>query len=352
MLRVKLPKDVLRLFPEWEYQCPTCGSYVETEISECPNCKTGFNDETWRVPPRFLKSPELMSDYAHKVLAPKLTDTQRKLLFRYFTEFFVDGFESGDFSQWTSSAVHGSDPEAVIEVVDSWSHHGSYSCHAHVSDLPGYTHATIRKSLPSSYTEVYVRAYVKVNSHQLTNNTNRGYWINPRNSSNGFLAWCGLRNVSGTVRFELMGRNGASYVSNYGSEVETGKTYCIEVHWTYGESATIELYVDGALDASLSGIDTTNFGLCNEVYTGITETYRGMDVNVDCVVVADTYIGPEATEQTRAFNLDAAFQKRDNTKSFALDAVFAYKVRLPELWLTENGKLVLNISKPYTWVGT
>jgi hypothetical protein len=39
-------------------------------------------------------------------------------------------------------------------------------------------------------------------------------------------------------------------------------------------------------------------------------------------------------------------------KAFGLDAIFAYKVRLPELWLDENGKMVLNLSKPYTWVGS
>jgi hypothetical protein len=168
--------------------------------------------------------------------------------------------------------------------------------------------------------------------------------------------------------------------------------------------------------------------------------------NIDCAVVADTYIGPETTEQTytktwttdalfkklgiaKALNVDVAFQKQniseifgldstfqksfaiqkqidvlfkkldiletfgidisflkrgvirsfavdlllkklDATKTFgvdvyfgpvgaeayaedfALDVIFAYKVRLPELLLDENGKIVLNISKPYTWVGT
>ena len=58
---------------------------------------------------------------------------------------------------------------------------------------------------------------------------------------------------------------------------------------------------------------------------------------------------------TKTFGLDAHFgqlEAETYAKNFALDIIFAYKVRLPELWLDENGKLVLNVSKPYTWVGT
>ena len=58
---------------------------------------------------------------------------------------------------------------------------------------------------------------------------------------------------------------------------------------------------------------------------------------------------------TKNFGLDVyfgPFEAETYAKTFALDAIFAYKVRLPELWLDENGKIVLNISKPYTWVGT
>ena len=60
-------------------------------------------------------------------------------------------------------------------------------------------------------------------------------------------------------------------------------------------------------------------------------------------------------DASNSFGLDVYFGSVDagtHTVSFGLDARFAYKVRLPELWLDENGKLVLNISKPYAWVGT
>ena len=94
MIPVKLPKEVLSLFPTWEYRCPCCSTYVESNISFCPNCKMPFDEKKWRVPPRFFKSHEAMSDYAHKVLAPKLSPIQRELLFKYFTELFSSGWEN------------------------------------------------------------------------------------------------------------------------------------------------------------------------------------------------------------------------------------------------------------------
>jgi hypothetical protein len=54
----------------------------------------------------------------------------------------------------------------------------------------------------------------------------------------------------------------------------------------------------------------------------------------------------------KTFGLDVYFgavETEANTKTFGLNVIFAYKVRLPELWLDENGKIVLNISKPYAW---
>ena len=58
---------------------------------------------------------------------------------------------------------------------------------------------------------------------------------------------------------------------------------------------------------------------------------------------------------TKNFRLDTYFgsgEAETYSKTFGVSVIFAYKVRLPELWLDENGKIVLNISKPYTWVGS
>jgi hypothetical protein len=60
-------------------------------------------------------------------------------------------------------------------------------------------------------------------------------------------------------------------------------------------------------------------------------------------------------DATKTFGLNTYFgttEAETYARTFGLDIIFAYKVRLPELWLDENGRIVLNISKPYTWVGT
>lgn len=125
MIPVKLPKEVLNLFPTWEYCCPNCNTYSESDKSFCPNCKAPFDEKKWRVPPRFLKSHDAMSEYAHKVLAPKLTPKQRELLFQYFTELFNDGFESGDFSAWTATSTTGVGSALIVEDVNP--HHVTYN---------------------------------------------------------------------------------------------------------------------------------------------------------------------------------------------------------------------------------
>jgi len=122
----KLPKEVLNLFPTWEYCCPDCGTYVDSDVVFCPNCKIVRNEGEWRVPPRFLKNPEAMSNYAHDVLAPKLTQEERGLLFQYFTEFLNSGWEDSGGSDLTDNG--------------KWSGSGSGS---------GNTHGGCRFSSPS-----------------------------------------------------------------------------------------------------------------------------------------------------------------------------------------------------------
>jgi len=60
-------------------------------------------------------------------------------------------------------------------------------------------------------------------------------------------------------------------------------------------------------------------------------------------------------DTSKTFGLDVYFglvAAETRGKTFGLDVIFAYKVKLPELWLDEEGKVVLNLSKPYTWVGS
>jgi hypothetical protein len=466
---VKLPKEVLNLFPTWEYRCPSCGTYAESNISFCPRCKTAFDEKRWRVPPRFLKSHEAMSEYAHKVLAPQLSPKQRDLLFQYFTELFSDGFESGDFSEWT-----GTDTKAGCSITAStdYAHHGSYSAEAYLDGNQVDDHAWVYKALSPANDDTYTRLYFYFPS--LPSGTSRGVHVveHETDSGSGYRGLVGILDDSGTTKLHVVIRfDEMEYrqFEEYSFSAETW--YCLELR-TKRETADgnddgiFQVWIDGELAYSLTEVGNYGQGNVDRVNVGghlwWTSPTVESTVYVDCVVVADTYIGEEEegatytkTWQTdvlfkklgiaktlnvdvafrkqnipKTFGLDSTFQKsfviqkqidalfkklgiletfgvdigflkRNVVKSFAVDArfgalitqtisrqidvlikkldaaktfgldvyfgpvesetyaksfglnvIFAYKVRLPELWLDENGKIVLNISKPYAWVGT
>jgi len=441
---VKLPKEVLNLFPTWEYRCPDCGTYVESNISFCPNCKTAFDEKSWRVPPRFLKSHEAMSEYAHKVLAPKLTPKQRERLFQYFTELFSDGFESGDFSAWDGTSV---DTGCSISVVDTQQHCGTYGAEAYLGGLNEFDYAYCYKNI-SATNPLYLRVYFRLN--ELPPSGKGANIIKIANQTNGDLAILEVHeDGAGGQNLRMRFYRGWTDSRSASISVSAGTWYYMELMAYINSSGEYKGYFEGEEKCSWSG-NNTGRGTPDQIQVGLVRDNQAdyeHTVWVDCVVVADTYIGPETTEQTytktwttdtlfkklgiaKALSVDTVFQKRnipktfglDSTfqksfvnqkqvdalfkkfhilksfavdvrfgalmtqtvsrqidvllkkldasktfgldayfgpveaqayaKTFALDVVFAYKVRLPELWLDENGKLVLNISKPYTWVGT
>jgi len=426
---VKLPKEVLNLFPTWEYRCLSCGTYVESNTSFCPKCKTAFDEKRWRVPPRFLKSREAMSEYAHKVLAPKLTPKQRELVFQYFTELFSDGFESGDFSAWTGTS--GS-PSITTDPV----HHGTYAMQVDAA----YEYV---KKILSEQSIIYYRFYFRItalSSMEIALVTTGSSTIGTLQILSG-----------GNIRYTYRNGSSTEYLPSYGgyaANLQTNTWYCLEIkHTIDGSNGEVQFWLDKTSCGSASGLDTDNYGNVTQVILGRYYGSGTCTVTADCVVVADTYIGPEEegatytkTWQTdtlfkklgitRTFGADSAFKKHDITKSlatdaafqksfitqklvdaffkrsdilksfavdvrfgalmtyttskqidallkklnltknfgldtcfgsveaetyaktFGLSAIFAYRVRLPELWLDETGKIVLNVSRPYTWVGT
>jgi hypothetical protein len=406
---VDVPKKVLDLFPSWEYRCPKCGVYVDSEVASCPQCEARFEVSKWRFPPRFLKSAEAMADYAHKVLAPRLKPEERRLLFEYFTEFFNDGFESGDFSQW--NGVSGG-----VVVQSNTKHHGSYA--AQLTDNGDGFYVT----LGSSYTELYARAY---------------FYFNTLPTAGQFSALFSFFK-DGLYRMRTGLLNNGGVLQVYMSDIQwltanyafnPLQWYCWEIKWD-SDSDEYGVFINGSQVLSSNASSSNDV---NRVNIGFSGYWTDQNLIVDCVVVADTPVGVESEQQaytktwatdslfkklgiTQAFSLDTALQKKgiqetfgvtshfskiDTTKSFAvdvtffrelvsrtvfsqidllikkfdattsfglnayfglaspetgsesfgLDAVFAYRVRLPELWLDQNGKLVLNISKPYAWVG-
>jgi hypothetical protein len=303
---IKLPKEVLDLFPLWEYCCPVCQTYVEPTVISCPKCLAVFSEEKWRVPPRFLKSRKAMSDYAHEVLAPKLTENQRTLLFKYFTDVFSDGFESGDFSAWTGT-VTSSGETCAVETVNP--HHGSYNARFGLDGSDYWEDAYVYKTFASSYGVLYARCYMRFENLR---DYTEVECLQLRNSVNGKIFAAGYQRWGGDPQWMLGVLESGSMQRYYANSpaIQVGTYYCVELYGKVdGAVGEAKLYVNGNQTLSVADKDTDDFGNMNQLRIGLADSHvssgNSFVVCVDCVKVADMYVGVEAAGQTYEISVDA-----------------------------------------------
>jgi hypothetical protein len=312
-----------------------------------------------------------------------------------------------------------------VAVSTDYPHHGTYGFTSSLDSGIDAGWANLYESI------TYDPAYMRVENARFTNfpddngKTQRVLGFGYGTSSGGH-TYAGVYNDNGTMKWFIRYLDdGWAWHNAYqssGDAPQEDTNYTLELAVGSGDGdGWARLYVDGELLVEATGIDNDTISLTH-AWLGFAyskaDSGETADFYADCAVIADTYIGPETTEQTytktwttdalfkkldklESFGVDVDFFKRNVIKSFALDAcfgalmtqtisrkidvllkrldatktfglnahfgqaeaetyartfgldiIFAYKVRLPELWLDENGKLVLNISKPYTWVGT
>jgi len=89
--------------------------------------------------------------------------------------------------------------------------------------------------------------------------------------------------TDGTVKFNLKNMFSGTY-NMTDIQASTGVWYCVEVK--YVESGSCLMYIDGVLEASLSGPALQT----DQVFVGSTNSHQGQ-AYYDCVVVDDSYIG-------------------------------------------------------------
>jgi len=305
-----LPKEVFDLSPMWEYQCPTCQTYAEPPISFCSCCKTVFNEEKWRVPPRkktiqiavlkyftslvgidfntlTFKDEKAMNEYAHKVLAPKLSPEQKELLFKYFTVLFAHGFEGGNFDTDPETGYAWTGTSGTPTVQSTIKHHGTYAMYVNATE---YAYKTF-----TAQSTIYARQYVR-----FAQDIDTGDVTFLRFKAGGTNIF-GLqrRNIAGTKYWGTVRFLGGSW--GYGPTSTTptfslNTWYCIEIKalisptngeyrvWFDGVENT-DLTITGNTGSSSSNVDTF---WCGFSYLDTTAL-----AYYDCVVVADTYIGLE-----------------------------------------------------------
>jgi len=298
----------------WDYICPRCRREVSKNSHKCPYCGERFPFPL-RVPPKCLRSPEALEEYVHKHVFPRISAWQREYLAQFFTTFFSDGFESGDFSQWTGTS-NGNN--GLISIVTSPVHHGTYAAKSYLA-ANNDAWATCYKTFATSYSVLYARAYILFDALP-ANGQHRQ--ISPcimDVNAQYHLSSVFLFNDNGNYKWELRYKTNSVNENIAYSAAETinaNQWYCIEAYFKGANDGTgeVKLWVDGVLKISVTGLNNGNV-LARSVWMGGWQNGTGkpaVNIYIDCVVVADAYIGLEGIvlkQWSQALNTSHVFKR-------------------------------------------
>jgi hypothetical protein len=212
---------------------------------------------------------------------------------------FSDGFESGDFSAWTSQPFTAGDT-AAVEALHV--HHGSFNA-LFTTDGSGaseyaYTYKTI-----GAIATVYGRAYFKIlTAFPAAAQT---YRLLQFGVGSTFVAMVLLLNDGGVMKWQLGWHNGAAHTyTSYTPAIAIALNtwYCIELKVVISAVAgEYRVYIDGVEVITQTGKDSdehgniTRFGIGEIMSTGTT----AHSIVTDCAVVDSAYIGPEAAGEAK-----------------------------------------------------
>ena len=262
---------LLRQLPMWDYVCPKCESHLEEGQHVCHVCAELVKVPI-RVPPRVLKDRKALDEYVHRNIMPWLSPSEYAYLAQYFTEIFSDGFESGNFSAWTGTL-------GTPTVQGTYVHHGSYAMQITAPDYHAYKTITAATSL---YTRLYFRlATVPTGTDQIY-----VLWFGA-----GTTWVVGVKILAATLT--LRHYYDASHAHDYSKTWATGTWYCLELYWLDAASGHMSVWLDGSLVIDLSEATSTAPSITT-VTAGDRYGVGTYTTQIDCVVVADAYIGPEA----------------------------------------------------------
>jgi beta-xylosidase len=183
---------------------------------------------------------------------------------------FGDGFESGGFGVWSGTSVTSGETARVVgSVVREGSFAGLFSSNGGGGTERAYSF----ESLSSVKSELYAGGSVYVAGSGARDSNDRFYFVILRAGSDP-VAFAGWRVSGGVVRWNLLIRDGTGWVDGYsGSSPAVGRWYDVEVHWKSAAGGLAELFVDGELACSVSGVNTAAFGGVSQVEFGLPELY-------------------------------------------------------------------------------
>jgi hypothetical protein len=199
---------------------------------------------------------------------------------------FADGFESGDFSAWTSHS-------AGLVVETTAVHGGTYSAEGNTT--AGATYA--KETLPSTYSDAYARVWFDVLAQPSQVNL-----LRLRDAGGASLGYVYIETTG-----QLGYHNDALGTNTLSNSAPSPGWHALELHLTVDSSAgAVEIWLDNSLvaDLSVSGTNTGSTAVAamqiGEVQTGLT-----YDVVFDDAAFGTSRLGPigDTTPPTVPANL-------------------------------------------------
>jgi len=192
------------------------------------------------------------------------------------TVFFEDGFEDCAFGAWSGTS---GDPSCSSD----YAHHGSYS----MKIIDDWRYAYVNFAEQST---IYARFYVRWTTNPAADEQWFMFYL--RNQVYGTVFTLRLR-ATAIGDILLQATSEAPYSeANYFWTPSVDTWYCFEFEGVVADLGEYRVWIDGVERITKTNQDTNDRGNVDQMRLGA----GGMYVNTgyfDCVVIADTYIGPE-----------------------------------------------------------
>ena len=213
------------------------------------------------------------------------------------SSIFEDGFESGDFSRWTSTHTTTGDNATVVEIDP---YEGNYHARFQTNGITSGVEWSVSScSVSPETSEVYACGYFYIaHGLPLDDNDDRFALITIYDpTSRRVQAILRIIKVGGVEKFQLNIASGDSYFAAVTDAVypQEGVWYCFElyfkVHSTEGEG---RVWINGVEHITITGKDTDNYGNIKLVRYGLASVnvQHAVDLYCDAVVVSTEYVGP------------------------------------------------------------
>lgn len=189
---------------------------------------------------------------------------------------FSDGFESGNLSAWSSSAIDGGNLSAAAAAAL----HGSYGLSSVINDT---TSIYVQDDTPNTKKRLRLRFYIDPNGLTMANNNQfRVYAAYNSSWGNTFFIYFTYKSSAYNISVYNQKDSGSIDTAMY---VITDEPHWIEVDWkassaTGANDGTTELIIDGVSKETITGIDNdtkevsnTRFGASYGIDAGTSGTF-------------------------------------------------------------------------------